>query len=146
MGKRKGVGLIKPSKKLHRRLRNNKKKIIGYFLIILGSILIAFAALSMIGFKKPNYLSPVASLTNYRKANEVQILLDKKNIPYVKINTNSDTLTTVDIKDNGKVYLSTKRDLLKQISSLQLVLSKLTIEGKRFKSLDFRFDKPVINF
>ncbi len=146
MGKRKGVGLIKPSKKLHRRLRNNKKKILGYFLIIFGLILIAFAASSMIGFRELSYLSPVVSITDYRKANEVQMLLDKKNIPYVKINTDSDTLTTVDIKDSGKVYLSTKGDLLKQISSLQLVLSKLTIEGKRFKSLDFRFDKPVINF
>lgn len=146
MGKRKGVGIIKSNKKLQRKFNNNKKKIFAYFLIILGAILIAFAALSMIGFRRLSYLSPIASLANYRKTNEVQMLLDKKNIPYLKINTESDTSTTVDIRDNGKVYLSTKKDLLKQISSLQLVLSKLTIEGKRFKSLDFRFDKPVINF
>ncbi|MCL4354049.1 hypothetical protein M1349_01090 [Patescibacteria group bacterium] len=146
MGKRKGVKLIQSNKKLHRRLRNNKKKIIGYFLIILGLSLIAYSAFSMIGFQRLRYLSPIISLGSYSKEGEIQTLLDKRDIPYSNIITESESVATVKIRDNGVVYLSTKRDLSKQITSLQLVLSKLTIEGKRFKSLDFRFDKPVINF
>lgn len=146
MGNRKSLKHIKSSKRLKRRVIGNKKIIFAYVLILAGSILIALAALSALSFGKVKYLNPLASFILQKKSNEVQVTLEKYNIPYSKISAESDSTSVVEIKDNGKVYLSTKKDLIQQISSLQLVLSKLTIEGKRFKNLDFRFDKPVINF
>jgi hypothetical protein len=48
--------------------------------------------------------------------------------------------------DNGEVILSSKKDIGSQLSSLQLMLARLTIEGKKLKVLDFRFDNPVVSF
>lgn len=145
MGNRKGLRLSKTNKRLRRRLISNRPLIIAYMFILLGSVMIAFAALSSLSLRKSGYLNPLASFILQRKASEVQAILDKEKIQYSKIEY-FEGYAVVTIKDNGKVYLSTKKELLQQISSLQLVLSKLTIEGKRFKNLDFRFDKPVINF
>lgn len=49
------------------------------------------------------------------------------------------------ILDSGeKILFSKKKSLDNQISSLQLISSRFTIEGKEFKQLDLRFDRPVI--
>lgn len=50
------------------------------------------------------------------------------------------------VNTTQKVILSVQKDLPAQIDSLQLTISHLTIEGKQFKQLDFRFDKPVLTF
>lgn len=50
----------------------------------------------------------------------------------------------VDLKDNGYIIVSQSRNLSVQIASLQVILQRLTMEGKRFAKLDLRFDKPVI--
>ena len=47
---------------------------------------------------------------------------------------------------NEQVIVSLQKDLTLQIASLQLTIAHLTIEGKQFKQLDFRFDKPVLTF
>ena len=49
--------------------------------------------------------------------------------------------------DNDAVaILSTKKDLKNQLTSLQQALSQLTIKGKQFKKLDFRFANTVVTF
>lgn len=52
----------------------------------------------------------------------------------------------ISMKNNETVLLSTQKDLASQLSSLQLTMNQLTIEGKQFKKLDFRFDSVVITF
>jgi len=52
----------------------------------------------------------------------------------------------VELRDGGELILSSKKDLENQLSSLQLILSRLTIEGKKLKKLDFRYDNPVVSF
>jgi len=76
----------------------------------------------------------------------LEILLTKAKIPFVSVSRSSDYYYTVAIPDGGQIFISSKKDLISQISSLQLVLNRLTIEGKRIKTLDFRFDKPIIKF
>lgn len=43
-----------------------------------------------------------------------------------------------------QVFFSTKKDLPLQVSSLQLILNKLTIEGRSAQKIDFRFVDPVV--
>lgn len=46
---------------------------------------------------------------------------------------------------NGETYtFSSNKDLTQQASSLQRIKTQLTIEDKRLKTVDFRFDDPVI--
>ena len=56
------------------------------------------------------------------------------------------TSATISIDSNEEVIVSLQKDLGMQIASLQLTIAHLTIEGKRFSRLDFRFDKPVLTY
>lgn len=83
---------------------------------------------------------------NQKKLADIEKILKEKNIKYLKIEQNNDLSFNINLKDEGIVFISEKKDLEEQIDSLQLILSRLTIEGKRFRSLDFRYDKPVIGY
>lgn len=49
--------------------------------------------------------------------------------------------------DSGTIaFLSTKKDLKKQLASLQQVVAQLTIKGKQLKKIDFRFNSVVVTF
>lgn len=61
----------------------------------------------------------------------------------ITIDNNAVTIT---LDNSAVILLSSQKDLQKQLASLQLTLSQLTIEGKQFKKLDFRFDKPFVTF
>jgi hypothetical protein len=89
-------------------------------------------------------VSPLAKTTSPNI--KLEKLLLSENIPFSKIKVASDSSFIVFLQGGGEVNISQKKDLVAQISSLQLILSRLTIEGKKFKFLDLRFDKPVIVF
>lgn len=42
------------------------------------------------------------------------------------------------------VIFSERRDLKLQVSSLQIILNKLTIEGRKVRKIDLRFDTPLV--
>lgn len=44
------------------------------------------------------------------------------------------------------VFFSPQKDLASQVRALQLVLPKLTMEGKKIKEIDLRFSKVVIRY
>ena len=75
----------------------------------------------------------------------VKKLLKEGNIMFSKV-TLSGLVYLIDIPNNGQVSLSSQKDMASQISSLQRILRQLTIEGKQFKSIDFRFNEPIISF
>ncbi len=50
----------------------------------------------------------------------------------------------VRLKDELEVFFSFQKEATAQVGSLQLILSRTKIEGKRLKRVDLRFDKPVI--
>lgn len=50
------------------------------------------------------------------------------------------------INDTTDVFLSSRKDIEKQLASLQQVASQLTIKGKTLKKVDFRFDNIVVSF
>ncbi len=95
--------------------------------------------------KKELFINPLAksSGTNY---NQVDDILQKSGIAFSSIERKQDASYVIRLKDGGQVIITENKNVQNQISSLQLILSRLTIEGKRFKSLDFRYDKPVVLF
>lgn len=115
--------------------------LMGMF-ILLGIVYLIF----FLSFpKKQLFISPLAlQKTTYR--NQIDEMLQKSEIAFTSVESAKDSTYLVNLKDGGQVIITQNKNVQNQISSLQLILSRLTIEGKRFKSLDFRYDKPVVLF
>jgi hypothetical protein len=136
-------------RKIRRQNKRRMNKIIFAFLIfiiILGSGMYIFHNF----IQKPLYISPLPP--NYKidsvsdKDKKFKLLKDKLRegkIEYEKI-TAYDKYFIVEMEDESRVFVSSQKDLIPQISSLQFILSRLTMEGKAVRELDLRFDKPVI--
>jgi uncharacterized membrane protein YvbJ len=136
-------------RKIRRQNIKRKNKIILVsiiFLIILGVGIYIFRNL----LQKPLYISPLPP--NYKidsvsdKDQKLKLLEDKlkeSKIKYEKIIA-YDKYFIIEMEDDSKVLVSSQKDLIPQISSLQFILSRLTMEGKAVRELDLRFDKPVI--
>ncbi len=91
------------------------------------------------------FISPLAQ-GKISKEQSLEELLYKNNIQFTKVEVATDSSHIIFLKDQGMVYFDSGKSWQSQISSLQLILSRLTIEGKKFKKLDLRFDKPIIEF
>ncbi|MEK7551707.1 MAG: hypothetical protein AAB532_03855 [Patescibacteria group bacterium] len=127
---------------------NSKKgiKIILITVLFIGLIVTFFSYL-YINFYINTYgfISPL-SVNKDSLLVRVEEGLEKENISFGKVSTNSDGSLSVKLKDESEIIFSSKKSVASQITSLQLMLSRLTIEGKKLKSLDFRFDNPVVSF
>jgi cell division septal protein FtsQ len=100
------------------------------------------------GYGKAKYISPIAAGKS-SQISEVTLLEDalkNQNILYTSVARGQEDSLLILLKDNGEVILSSKKDLRSQVTSLQLMLSRLTIEGKKLKVLDLRYNHPVISF
>ena len=85
-------------------------------------------------------------------------VIDTKDIQYSlsfasKIKDSELSFTSIDIAspnmirlslDDSVVYLTTEKDINTQNNQLLKIIEQFKIEGKKFKILDLRFDKPVI--
>lgn len=116
-------------------------------------VLLLLAGVVVVFYKKwaqPLFVSPVPAKIKAQSvpfgihADEIDRQLRKKSIAYDQIISAEGNNFIITLADNKEVIFSGNKDIFLQVSSLQLVLSRLTIEGKRFKRLDFRFDKPII--
>lgn len=124
---------------------------VGIFIFILLSLYLINRFTSIAFFKK-TFLSPVPVNTSSglqvlfgKDPNkELKTLLVKNKIEFLSVNQSPDYSYVVKFKDGEEAIFSSKKSLDLQVASLQFVLSRLTIEGKRFVRLDLRFDKPVI--
>ncbi|MFH0863652.1 MAG: FtsQ-type POTRA domain-containing protein [Candidatus Gottesmanbacteria bacterium] len=70
-------------------------------------------------------------------------LKNKKNINNITI-TNNEII--VYLIEGTQILLSSTDKITDKLTSLQTILSRFTIEGKRAKKIDLRFDKPVVTF
>lgn len=52
---------------------------------------------------------------------------------------------TIWFRDGSQAVFSSENDIIRQLDSLQLILNRTKMEGKQFKKIDLRFDKPVIS-
>jgi len=129
------------------RRKNKRKKIILKTVVTFLTLTIFLVGVFLLIFNssKTIILNPLA-VKETKQIDTLNKSLVDENISFSKVEQNNDLSYKVYLKDNGVVFLSQKKDLSMQIDSLQLIVNRLTIEGKRFKSLDFRFDKPVITY
>ncbi len=75
--------------------------------------------------------------------NDLEQSLKENRIDFVSISKYGDSAYLVRIAKDKEVIFSQKLQASRQVSSLQLIQSRLTIEGKDFKRLDFRFSNPI---
>lgn len=115
---------------------------VGLLCVILGFIVLS---------REPVFISPLPFLRSLGLATssdadkkEIQNFLKAQNIDYKDISLSGKTTYIVKVKDNGNAYITTNKDVSEQLSSLQRIHSRLTMEGKKFTRLDLRYDKPVI--
>jgi len=132
-----------------RKIKTRFFQQIKIFLIALMGIFVFFGVVYLIFFflfpQKQLFISPLALQKNVNR-NQIDDLLEKSGIAFTSVQNAKDSTYLVNLKDGGQVIITQNKNVQNQISSLQLILSRLTIEGKRFKSLDFRYDKPVVVF
>ena len=132
---------------LKREKVKEKSRNIFLFLLVLFFVFLAIEYIYLnFSFGKTTYINPIAK-------NKTSIVLlteeklDNAKISFVSVSDKNDGSLSIKLKEGGEVILSSKKDIQTQISSLQLILSRLTIEdGKKLKSLDFRYDSPVVSF
>jgi hypothetical protein len=73
-------------------------------------------------------------------------ILKENKITYTSVFKLQYTSYMIKLSNGSQVIISSQKDINKEISSLQFILKRLTMEGKEFTKLDLRFDKPVITF
>ena len=127
-----------------RIIRSQSKKKRLLILVLLAIFLIALSILLFFPrlTKKALFISPVATNSS-QDAKKIETLLLEADISFSSISF-LDYYYIVMLSDGGQVILSLKKDIEKQITSLQPILKQLTIEGKKFNRIDFRFDKPLV--
>lgn len=130
---------IKYKKKIFR------KKIPAILLLVLGITFFSYSIYNIYFAKPEPFLNPLAKNLSTEEAIIGKELL-KNGLDFKKVSFQRDGTYKVFLKDGSEIFLSPKKSILKQVSSLQLIVKRLKIEGKRFKRLDFRYDKPVIVF
>jgi len=127
-----------------RKARKFRKKLflmLSYFLL-LGLLIASYYLFNY--FKKAVIINPLQeqSISNI----DLEKRLKNAQISFSSIVLESDSAYIISLTQGGKAIVSSKKNIDEQISSLQRILRELTIEGKPFKIIDFRFEKPVVEF
>ncbi|PIR80382.1 MAG: hypothetical protein COU25_00385 [Candidatus Levybacteria bacterium CG10_big_fil_rev_8_21_14_0_10_35_13] len=133
-----------------RRLKKNKSSYNTKIALFAGfmALVISSAVFIIVYFfysENAQYINPLSVNKNSPKI-IIEDMLESSNIKISRSVIGSDDSIEVELKQGGKIIFSSKKDLKKQISSLQLILSRLTIDGKKLKILDFRYDNSVVSF
>lgn len=144
-----------PRKKNPRRLRNKLKKITLILIpVSLFISAICLAVIFLLSGKTTNQaiISPLAisrdrnaSLINSGE-NNLRSFLEKENISFKSLETLENSYYKIILTDDREILISAGKDLARELSSLQYILSRLTMEGREFVRLDLRYEKPIIVF
>lgn len=124
------------------KYQNKKRKrklifgiIFVFIILLLGVIIINFnQATSMV--------NPAVALTDQQ---QFKILLEKRGFDVSSIDWKEKQIL-VNLSDNLIVLFLNNDKLESQVTSLQFIISRSKIEGKRPVKVDLRFDKPIITF
>lgn len=142
-------------KKANLPLRRKQKRSFKFYGTISGIFFIVFSIIFIyviIFTTRSGLISPIPKWGKQLvgvglQKNDVQtieITLRKYKIPYKMVTKYEEHSYEILLQNGEVVLLSGKKQIEQQISSLQVIVSRLTMEGKQFKKLDLRFDKPVI--
>ena len=137
--------------KKRRKLPNSKKKIHWYVLVF--PILILMIGASMLFRMRANSAHFISALPEKKVADNtesnatktIQTAFEHAGFTVDTIETSSDSAYLVHLQ-TGETIIVNISTPVSHISSLQSLVSNLTMEGKRIDRLDMRFDKPVVLF
>lgn len=136
-----------------RKHKKNKKKLIIRIILLAFFVMLSVSIgiyLYVLKIKRPLYISPLSpnfTFNSSQSQNKTEeslkesikdMHLDLENVAY------QDGKYTITLKNKSRILLAGNKDIKQQLSSLQFILTRLTMEGKLFTQLDLRFDKPVI--
>jgi cell division septal protein FtsQ len=110
--------------------------------------------------KENNNLLPLILLSEELNLNIGQKVPKKEIVEAIKFLTNlrlnllepkvakitSPYSLSVWLEDGKEALFSLKKEIQVQVDSLQFILSRSKIEGRKIKKIDLRFDKPVVNY
>lgn len=125
-------------------LKRKNKNSVPVFIFVSVIAILVFGFLYIYFFKKPIIISPIGTRNSISSETVQKLLLEAK-IPFSEISISTDSSYLVRLNDGSEVLLSSKNTSLR-IQSLQALLKQFTIEGQKFKRIDFRFEKPTIAF
>lgn len=136
---------------IHRQVRNKSNKKLFLFSLIASICLflglLGFYMVSKLLHSQP-FISPLSGNSSEQSPtadiNSLKDILKEKNIPFYSVLLTDEGSYIVTLPTGQEVIFSKNKPFTMQVSSLQLVMSRLTIEGKRFMRLDFRFNNPII--
>lgn len=133
-------------RKTGRRL--NKKFIIFWIIcsFIFFLLLVFFYSLRVFE-KKKMFVSPLSKQNQDQQIetiNDISRVLKEKHIVFSGVFPFDHTSYLAKLALGEEVLFTSTKSVIEQVSSLQLILSRLTIEGKRVSRVDFRFDTPVL--
>lgn len=128
-----------------RKTHRFRKRLFWHFLYLLFLALVILFYYLFNFFSRPLFITPLVKGGSLDSLDVEKKLKDAK-IPFVSINSDSNSSYIITIALGGEIRMSSRKNIDKQISSLQRILRELTIEGRPFKSIDLRFEKPVVEF
>jgi len=102
------------------------------------------AVITPLGILKNNPI--INSNTSIQQSSDLQKIFDTYHLSFSNVSIGTDSAMHVALSDGREIIFSKNKQLDSQLASLQLIMNRLTIEGKHFIRIDFRFDDPVITF
>ena len=139
-------------KSVHKR---KVKKFYGYIFLSTGLFfLVLFICMGLfwLRFHTISVVSPLGTLKAFALSHNSTMLLAEVSDACAKRSLscqNIEFTTQQDITfmiNNNQIFISTSKNIPQEIASLQLIIRQLTMEGKEFHRLDFRYDRPVISY
>ena len=139
-----------------KRIRKRKlRKVYGYLFISSGLFCLVLAlcmSVFYITHPKARLISPLSAVntmvfgtSDNQFIMQVQQLCQTYNLACNNFTSSNDDTISFEVEDH-KIVLSTKKSISQEMASLQLTIRQLTMEGKEFRGLDFRYDRPVISY
>lgn len=116
------------------------------FSFVLFILLVFFYYLKILE-KKNIFISPVSKQHIEQQTEHINTItgvLREKHLAFSSVFPFDQNSYLIKLVSGEEVLLTASKSLVEQVSSLQLILSRLTIEGKRVSRVDFRFNTPVL--
>jgi hypothetical protein len=129
-----------------REKKEASKKRLGVSLVFFGLLSLNFILIYSAFFEKPKPIVSPMSKNQTSSSQVVEKKIRESGIRYTSFSTEKDLSYKIILESKGEVIIDSHKDIDEQLSSLQLILKQLKIEGKALKRLDFRYQKPIITF
>lgn len=129
--------------------RHTRRRIFVYWVVFsfVLFVLLVFLYYLKILEKKNIFISPVSKQNQdlqTEHVNTINSILKEKHMAFTSVFPYEENSYLIKLMSGEEILLAGNKSLVEQVSSLQLILSRLTIEGKRVSRVDFRFDTPVL--